>query len=89
MLEKRTAADLAQQKKRAAKATERARIDALLLTKHYSDLKLMGVENLQDQFNKRKLLGKTCFALCLPSRTAYVLQLPTLLLEANEGADGL
>eukprot|EP00965_Chrysotila_dentata_P097573 3224442-Pleurochrysis_carterae.AAC.1 len=60
MLEKRTAAGLAQQEtrkaklaakraKRAAKATERARMDALPLAEHYSDLKLMGVEDLLDQ----------------------------------------
>eukprot|EP00965_Chrysotila_dentata_P082784 2731274-Pleurochrysis_carterae.AAC.1 len=53
MLEKRTAAGLAQQEtrkakldekraKRAAKASERARIDALQLAQHYSDFKLMG-----------------------------------------------
>ena len=49
----------------------------------------MGVEDLQDQLKKRKLLGKTGFALSLPNRTAYVLQLQTLLLEANEAANDL
>eukprot|EP00965_Chrysotila_dentata_P027007 896285-Pleurochrysis_carterae.AAC.1 len=74
----------AQRAKRAAKATERARIDALSLAEHYSDLKLVGVRDLRNQLNKHKLLGKTGFALSLPNRTAYVLQLQTLLLEANE-----
>eukprot|EP00965_Chrysotila_dentata_P194825 6176611-Pleurochrysis_carterae.AAC.1 len=78
-LEKRTADGLAQQKtgkasklaakraKRAAKAIERARIDALPLAEHYFDLKLMGVEDLQDQLKKQKLLGKRCFS--RPTRT--------------------
>eukprot|EP00965_Chrysotila_dentata_P173177 5715120-Pleurochrysis_carterae.AAC.1 len=94
MLEKRIAAGLAQQEtrkaklaaqraKRAAKATERARIDAVPLAEHYSDLKLMGVEDLRDQHKKHKLLGKIGFALSLPNRTAYVVQLQVLLLEAN------
>eukprot|EP00965_Chrysotila_dentata_P145683 4812400-Pleurochrysis_carterae.AAC.1 len=83
MLEKRTAAGLAQQEtrkasklaakraKRATKATERARIDALPLAEHYSDPKLMGVEDLRDPRKKHKFLGKTGFALSLPNRTAY------------------
>eukprot|EP00965_Chrysotila_dentata_P227269 6195897-Pleurochrysis_carterae.AAC.2 len=76
MLEKRTAAGLAMQEtrtaklaaklsKRAAKATERVRIDALPLAEHYSDLKLMGLEDLQDQLKKHKLLGKAGIALDL------------------------
>eukprot|EP00965_Chrysotila_dentata_P199752 6179568-Pleurochrysis_carterae.AAC.3 len=100
MLQKRTAAGLAQQEtckakldakraKRTAKCTERARIDALPLAKHYSDLKVMGVEDLRDQLKKHKLLGKNGFALSLPNRTAYVLQLQTLLLETNEDANDL
>eukprot|EP00965_Chrysotila_dentata_P033866 1127644-Pleurochrysis_carterae.AAC.1 len=100
MLEKRTAAGLAQQEtrkakldekraKRAAKASERARIDGLPLAEHYFDLKLMGVEDLRDLLKKHKLLGKTGFALSLLNRTAYVLQLQTLLLEANEDANDL
>eukprot|EP00965_Chrysotila_dentata_P011109 360830-Pleurochrysis_carterae.AAC.1 len=86
MLEKRTAAGLAQQEtrnaklpakraKRAAKFTEPARIDALPLAEHYSALKLMGMEDLLDQLKKHKLLRKTGFALSLLNRTAYVLQL--------------
>eukprot|EP00965_Chrysotila_dentata_P166640 5501717-Pleurochrysis_carterae.AAC.1 len=47
----------------------------------------MGVENLRDQPKKHELLGKTGFALSLLNRTAYVLQLRTLLLEANEDAN--
>eukprot|EP00965_Chrysotila_dentata_P086893 2867859-Pleurochrysis_carterae.AAC.1 len=100
MLAKRTAADLAQQEmrkakldekraKRAARASEQARIHALPLVEHYSDLKMMGVEDLRDQLKKHKLLGKTGFALSLPNRTAYVLKLQTLLLEANEDANDL
>eukprot|EP00965_Chrysotila_dentata_P022347 739439-Pleurochrysis_carterae.AAC.1 len=100
MLEKRTAAGLAQQEtrkakldkkrtKRAARASERARIDALPLAQHFSDLKLMGVEDLRGQLKKHELLGKTGFALSLPNRTAYVLQLQTLLIEANEDANDL
>eukprot|EP00965_Chrysotila_dentata_P144111 4760655-Pleurochrysis_carterae.AAC.1 len=50
----------------------------------------MGVEDLRDQLKmEHKLLGKTGFALSLPNRTAYVLQLQTLLLEANENANDL
>eukprot|EP00965_Chrysotila_dentata_P144349 4768483-Pleurochrysis_carterae.AAC.1 len=50
----------------------------------------MGVEDLRDQLKKHKLLaGKTGFALSLPNRKAYVLQLQTLLLEANEDANDL
>eukprot|EP00965_Chrysotila_dentata_P208613 6184800-Pleurochrysis_carterae.AAC.1 len=63
------------------------RIDALPLAEHYSDLTLMGVEGLRDQLKKHKLLGKTGFALSLPNRTAYVLQLQTLLLEENANAN--
>eukprot|EP00965_Chrysotila_dentata_P259984 6213746-Pleurochrysis_carterae.AAC.1 len=49
----------------------------------------MGVEDLRDQLKKHTLLGKTGFTLSLPNRTAYVLQLQTLLLEANEDANDL
>eukprot|EP00965_Chrysotila_dentata_P042223 1400494-Pleurochrysis_carterae.AAC.1 len=49
----------------------------------------MGVENLRDQLKKDKLLGKTGFALFLPNRKAYVLQLQTLLVDANEDANDL
>eukprot|EP00965_Chrysotila_dentata_P068050 2251166-Pleurochrysis_carterae.AAC.1 len=49
----------------------------------------MGVEDLRDQLKNYKLLGKTGFALSLHNRTAYVLQLQTLLLEANEDANDL
>eukprot|EP00965_Chrysotila_dentata_P012313 404909-Pleurochrysis_carterae.AAC.2 len=93
MLEKRTAAGLAQQEtrkaklaakrtKRAAKATERGRIDVLLFAEHYSDnLKLIGVEDLRDQLKQpSSWLGQTGFTLSLPNRNAYVLQLQTLLL---------
>eukprot|EP00965_Chrysotila_dentata_P103979 3433513-Pleurochrysis_carterae.AAC.1 len=80
MLEERTAGGLAQQEtqkakldekraKRAARISERARIDALPLAEHYYDLKLMGVEDLRDQLKKHKLLAKTGFALSLPNRT--------------------
>eukprot|EP00965_Chrysotila_dentata_P231957 6198671-Pleurochrysis_carterae.AAC.2 len=100
MLEKRTAAALAQQEtrkdklaakraKRAAKATERARIDALPLVEQYSDMKLMSVEDLRDQLEKQKLLGETGYALSLPNCTAHVLQLQTWLLKASEDANGL
>eukprot|EP00965_Chrysotila_dentata_P256527 6212570-Pleurochrysis_carterae.AAC.2 len=44
--------------KRATRASERALIDALPLAEHYADLKLMGVEDLRDQLQKHKLLGK-------------------------------
>eukprot|EP00965_Chrysotila_dentata_P179661 5932695-Pleurochrysis_carterae.AAC.1 len=49
----------------------------------------MGVEDLRDPLKKHKLLGKTGFALSLPNRTTYVLQLQTLLLEADEDANDL
>eukprot|EP00965_Chrysotila_dentata_P126359 4176435-Pleurochrysis_carterae.AAC.1 len=49
----------------------------------------MGVDDLWDQLKKHKLLGKTGFALPLPNRMAYGLQLQTLLLEANEDANAL
>eukprot|EP00965_Chrysotila_dentata_P132196 4371362-Pleurochrysis_carterae.AAC.1 len=77
MLEKCTAAGLVQQAtrkakldeqraKRAARASERAGIDALPVTEYYSDLKLMGVDDLRDHLKKQNLLGKTGFALSLP-----------------------
>eukprot|EP00965_Chrysotila_dentata_P235595 6200851-Pleurochrysis_carterae.AAC.1 len=49
----------------------------------------MGVEDLRDQLEKHKLLGKTGFTLTLPNRTAYLLQLQMLLLEANKDANDL
>eukprot|EP00965_Chrysotila_dentata_P040691 1349836-Pleurochrysis_carterae.AAC.4 len=69
MLEKRTSAGLAQQEagsgkltkkraKRAVKATKRVCIGALLLAKHYSDLKLIGMDDLWDQLKKHKLAGQ-------------------------------
>eukprot|EP00965_Chrysotila_dentata_P120653 3989837-Pleurochrysis_carterae.AAC.2 len=70
-------------------ATERARIDALPFAEHYSDLKLMGIEDMRDQLTKHKLLGKTGFALSLPNRTACVLQQQRLFLEANKDANDL
>eukprot|EP00965_Chrysotila_dentata_P203216 6181573-Pleurochrysis_carterae.AAC.1 len=47
--------------KRAAKATERACIDALPLAEHYSDLKSSDgrIDDLPDQLKKHKLLGTT------------------------------
>eukprot|EP00965_Chrysotila_dentata_P096152 3176670-Pleurochrysis_carterae.AAC.1 len=47
----------------------------------------MGVDDLRDRFKKHKLLGKTGLALSPPNRTAYVLKLQTLLLEAIEDAN--
>eukprot|EP00965_Chrysotila_dentata_P052826 1752392-Pleurochrysis_carterae.AAC.5 len=47
------------------------------------------MEDLRDQLNKHKLLSKTGFELSLPNRTAYVLQLQTLLLKANEDANDI
>eukprot|EP00965_Chrysotila_dentata_P071599 2365443-Pleurochrysis_carterae.AAC.1 len=60
MLEKGRAAGWSQQETRKAKldekrakhearASKRARIDALPLVEHYSNLKLVGVEDLRDQ----------------------------------------
>eukprot|EP00965_Chrysotila_dentata_P111657 3692204-Pleurochrysis_carterae.AAC.1 len=49
----------------------------------------MGVEDLRDQLKKHKLLGKTGFTATQPNRTVYVLQLQTLLLEADEDAKDL
>eukprot|EP00965_Chrysotila_dentata_P047490 1574975-Pleurochrysis_carterae.AAC.7 len=54
------------------------------------DSTLMGVEDLRDQLKKHRLLDKSkMFLLFLPNRTAYVLQLQTLLLETNEDANDL
>eukprot|EP00965_Chrysotila_dentata_P043402 1443223-Pleurochrysis_carterae.AAC.6 len=49
----------------------------------------MGVEDLPNQLKKHKLWSKIGFSRSLPSRTAYVLQLQTLLLKANEDANDL
>eukprot|EP00965_Chrysotila_dentata_P154725 5112460-Pleurochrysis_carterae.AAC.1 len=49
----------------------------------------MGVEDLRDQLKKHKALGKTGFVVSQPNRTAYVLQLQTLLLEADKDANDL
>eukprot|EP00965_Chrysotila_dentata_P189795 6173513-Pleurochrysis_carterae.AAC.3 len=64
-------------------------MDELPLYKRYSNMKLMGVEDFRDQHKKHKALGKTGFVVSQRNRTAYVLQLQTLLLEADEDANNL
>eukprot|EP00965_Chrysotila_dentata_P224470 6194190-Pleurochrysis_carterae.AAC.1 len=52
-------------------------------------MKLMGVDDLRDQLKQHKALGKHGFVVSQPNRTAYVLQLQTLLLEVDEDANDL
>lgn len=75
--------------KKAAKKAERARLDALPLATRYSELTEMDRPALSDQLRKHKLLGKKGFTVTQGNRTAYVLQLQTLLLEADAGANDL
>eukprot|EP00966_Prymnesium_polylepis_P179729 4161368-Prymnesium_polylepis.1 len=75
--------------KRAAAAAEKVRLGALELKVLYSQLVEMGNEALKDQLKKRKLLGATGFTVTQPNRTAYVLQLQTLLLAADPAANDL
>ena len=63
---------------------------ALVLATKYSELKVMGNDELKDQLKAHKLLGKTGFTVSLPNRTALVLQLQALLNEADpKGANDL
>ena len=68
-----------------------ARVEALELLTLYSALVDKDNEALKDQLKKHKLLGKskTKFTVTQPNRTAFVLQLQTLLLEANPKANDL
>lgn len=75
--------------KRAAKAAEKARLEAVVLATRYSELVEMGNDALKDQLKKQKVLGKTGFTATQANRTAYILQLQTLLLEADADANDL
>jgi hypothetical protein len=77
--------------KKAAKNAEKARLEALTLLTLYSELVDKGNEDLKDQLKKHKLMGKSKakFTATQPNRTAYVLQLQTLLLEADPNANDL
>ena len=75
--------------KKAAKADELARLDALPLATRYSELVQMSVDSLRDQLKKHKRLGQKGFTVSQPNRTAYVLQLQTLLLAADSYANDL
>lgn len=75
--------------KRAAKAAEKARLEAVPLATRYSHLLSMSNEALKDQLKKHKAMGKVGFTLTQPNRTAFVLQVQTLLLEADKEANDL
>jgi hypothetical protein len=74
---------------RAARAAEKARLEALVLATHYSELVSMGEDALKDQLRKHKLLGKKGFNVSQPNRTARVLALQALMLEADAAANDL
>lgn len=75
--------------KKAAKAAEKARLDAVPLATHYSHLLSMSNEALKDQLKKHKAMGKGGFTTTQPNRTAFVLQLQALLLEDDKDANDL
>ena len=77
--------------KKAAKVAERTRLEGIRLLTLYSELVDKGNDALKDQLKKHKLLGKSTakFTISQPNRTAYILQLQTLLLEANPHANDL
>eukprot|EP00962_Isochrysis_galbana_P051251 scaffold22626_cov108-Isochrysis_galbana.AAC.2 len=79
----------AKRAKHAAKAQEKARLAAVVLATRYSELVSMGIDDLKDQLKKHKLNGKTGFNVSHPNRTAYVLLLQTLLLQADSSANDL
>jgi hypothetical protein len=93
---KRTERDAKLSGKRARKekkATERARIEKVVLVTTYSALKKLAIPELQDQLKAFKLSGKTGFAVTQKDRTAYVTQLQALLFaehgrNANDLKDG-
>ena len=74
---------------RVKRAAEKVRLEALPLATNYSELINMGNDALADQLKKHKLLGATGFAVTQSNRIAYVLQLQTLLLVADAGANDL
>ena len=71
----------AKRAKRIAKEKERARIAAVELVERYSGLVSLRNDELQDQLKAWKLkLGKdSSFAISMPNRKAYVLQLQTII----------
>ena len=75
--------------KRAAKTEAKEKLERLMLAKRYSELVDMGMADLQDQLNKRKLAGAKGYNVTQPNRTAAVLQLQSLLLEADPAANDL
>lgn len=79
----------AKRAKRTAKAAERARVEALPLVTRFSGLKELDNAALSDQLRKRKLLGAKGIVVTHPNRTAFVLALQALLLDADSGANDL
>ena len=75
--------------KRAAKTEAKERLERLVLATRYSELVDMSVADLQDQLKKRKLAGAKGYNVTQPNRTAAVLQLQSLLLEADPAANDL
>ena len=75
--------------KRKARAAEKLRLEAVVLATKWSDLKAMGNADMADQLKKFKMLGKTGFTCTQANRVAHVLQLQTLLLEADPKANDL
>ena len=82
----------AKRAKKIAKEKERARIAAVMLVERYSGLVELRNDELQDQLKAWKLkLGKCSgFAVSYPNRTAYVLQLQTIMAQQlGSAADDL
>lgn len=75
--------------KRAAKAAEKVRLEAVELARLFSQLVNKNNDELKDQLKKFKALGKTGFTVSQANRTAFILQLQTLLLEADPKANDL
>lgn len=64
-------------------------LEALTLLTRYSQLVECSNEALTDQLKLRKLQGATGFTVTQSNRTAYVLQLQTLMLTADADANDL
>lgn len=74
--------------KRESKAAERRRLEELVLKKYYSELRLLGIEDLKDQLRawKLKLGDKANFTVTHANRAGYVLQVQALM-AAEYGKD--
>lgn len=75
--------------RQVAKSAEKRRLQELQLATTFSSLVSMSNEDLKDQLKKHKMMGKTGFTCVQPNRVSYILQLQTLLLEADTQANDL